>query len=275
MKLKNVRNHQWGRKLSILVLRGLVYIVPSDTLAARFNFILANLCQDDGKVNCAKLAFGRAVALGKAVSERYVVDERSKWVYADYLRKSGFFKLNVLKDFNGALKEITDTVRIVEAVRGRYATKSDDVPNTVYRVLANSYAALGNYYYDTKDIPQAKQCFMTAINFADHAGYYERAITLDGDLGNIYIEQKKWHDARRILIWANEKARRYYHHAAPSSYMRLARLYMLLESPFFDPKQALLYAEAALEWAKKARWPKEVKEAKSLTKEIRSQFDLE
>ncbi len=268
MKLRNIRNHPFGRWASITLLRFLVHLfVLPPRLIAKLNFALANLYQDSGNIRRAERAFAQAVEIAAHISQW---DEGFKLTYVDFLRKQGFFKLNALKDFSGAFKDIDEAVDVLEKELQSLSPKSaimeksawNDHRKAAWRVAANTYAALGNYYYDTGNLSEAEKYFWISMNWATQANYYERLTTLWGDLGNVALRQHNWPEAERRLENANEMARKAYKYAVPSSYIRLSQLYADSESgQRFSLQKALDKAQFGLKAAREAKWPRHTADA--------------
>ncbi|MCL4403797.1 hypothetical protein M1432_00365 [Patescibacteria group bacterium] len=269
-----MRNHRWTRTIVAIVLRAVAVMIPRRTvLAAKVHFVVANLCHDSSNIGLAKRHFDAAVA-----DARFAGDEL---LLADILRKRGFFKLNVLKDLPGSFKDIDESVQIVEKEIHALTPLKEQVDDAtwlerrraIWRVAANAYAALNNYHFDTGDMLLAEMYCERAIFFARQAGYRERVITLMGDIGNVYIRSRSWDKAVRALEETNAMAKKSYHHAVPSSYMRLSAVYSDIDSPYYDPDEALRCARSALSWARRSKWPKETKEAQALVDGLMAKFN--
>ncbi len=100
-------------------------------------------------------------------------------------------------------------------------TAEDEYP----KVKANTYAVLGNIFYELGELEKALYNYNEGLDYAKRAGFNERIITLTGDISNVYIAKKDYEKALELLNKYIKEAKNNYRIALPAYYLRRARIY--------------------------------------------------
>jgi tetratricopeptide (TPR) repeat protein len=97
------------------------------------------------------------------------------------------------------------------------------------RVKANSYAVLGNIFYDSGLLDKALINYNKALNYAEASEFIERIITLVGDIANVHISKKEYQEALELITKYLDEARSSYRIALPQYYLRRAKIYFKIK----------------------------------------------
>lgn len=246
-KIAYLRNVKGAPKLAAKALKKYLGVTPAKMRSARLYLILANLYVDIGETRKAFAAFRLA-----ARKSRNAADEL---MLSDVLRKWGYLYLHTETDLARAKEKIEESVMIINKLLEK------DFAKEVFAVAANCYASLGNYCHASGNKIAAKAAYQKAHDFAERAGFKERAVTILGDLGNIAIEEKQWREAEVLLRDVSKRAKKYYQHALPAALLRLGRLFSDPENPNRDISKATQFFNKSLVVARRSGWRREEADA--------------
>ncbi|MFH1547315.1 MAG: tetratricopeptide repeat protein [bacterium] len=130
-----------------------------------------------------------------------------------------------------------------------------DIENKdLMKVGANIWAAKGNIYFGAKEYSKALDSYNKSIDLAQKCQFKQRISTVKGDIANVYIEQKKYDKARQMLEEMYSFSKDNYKHAVLASLIRLARLYQIEESGFFNISKSEKFLDEALQLSKTEHW---------------------
>jgi tetratricopeptide (TPR) repeat protein len=93
-----------------------------------------------------------------------------------------------------------------------------------YRVKSNIYAVIGNILYEKNIYDDALVNYRKGMIFAKKDNFYQREITLGGDIANVYIAQRKYSKAIQIISKNLKLAKKSYRVSVPQLYLRRAKI---------------------------------------------------
>jgi tetratricopeptide (TPR) repeat protein len=195
------------------------------------------LLHDTGKFQESLRQFEEAVKTAREVNNLFIE--------SDSLRRIGW-GLWVIKNDDKRVKDYLD--RAWNIVEGNLENQD------FQRVGANIWAARGAVHYKAKEHSNALMAYGKAMDLAKESKFYQRVCTVNGDIANVYIDQKKYDEARKKLEEGYEDAKVNYRHSVPSSLIRLVRLYSLDDYEGKDFKKAEKLLEEALKVTQSEKW---------------------
>ncbi len=126
-----------------------------------------------------------------------------------------------------------------------------------YRVKSNIYAVIGNILYEKNIYDDALVNYRKGMIFAKKDNFYQREITLGGDIANVYIAQRKYSKAIQIISKNLKLAKKSYRISVPQLYLRRAKIY--LEQGNLE--KAVKDAEKGIDVSKKEGWFRDLGES--------------
>lgn len=208
---------------------------------------LASLYMDTNRIDDAIFTHQKAIDSAKR--------EGNNLILADSLRRMGWEMWQKDKDPK-AYRLQSESWEI---------TKNHLDDRSFQMVAANIWAALGNFEFDSGNLDIAKGNYDKAMEYAEMCDFKERICTLNGDFGNVYVEMSEYEKAEEYLKNALEYALENYHHAIPSSRLRLAKLYKL-QGKIDEAKKQV---NKALDVSIKEGWKRDEEEVREMLKSFK------
>ena len=165
---------------------------------------------------------------------------------ADILRSLSFVSIYT-EGFDTAFKYAEDALNTVKDKRGK----------KYYRVKSNIYAVIGNILYGEERYEEALTNYKKGMYWAEKDHFYQREITLGGDIANVYIAQKKFSKAIQIISKNLKLAKKSYRISVPQLYLRRAKIYFEER----DIKKAVNDIQECIYISKKEGWFRDLGEA--------------
>lgn len=165
---------------------------------------------------------------------------------ADILRSLSFVSIYT-EGFEKAYEYALGALNILKDKRGK----------KYYRVKSNIYAVIGNILYGEERYEEALTNYKKGMYWAENDHFYQREITLGGDIANVYIAQKKYFKAIAIISKNLKLAKKSYRISVPQLYLRRAKIYFQTG----DVKKAVNDIEKGIDISKKEGWFRDLGEA--------------
>lgn len=148
--------------------------------------------------------------------EALVIVKDDDCIYkADILRSLSFVSIYT-EGLDRAYEYAVDALNTVKQKKGK----------KYYRVKSNIYAVIGNILYEKKIYDDALVNYRKGMIFAKKDNFYQREITLGGDIANVYIAQRKYSKAVQIISENLKSAKKSYRISVPQLYLRRAKIYL-------------------------------------------------
>lgn len=205
---------------------------------------LGALQRDNGSYSNSESTYKKGVSIA--------LKESLKYYELDFYRSLLFLYLQQ-KDRQKSLVIITKCKNILKTVRKDIA--SSEIKNQ--KILANTYAVIGNYYFLNKQYKLSEQNYLIGFSYAKKTQFIERRTTILNDLANVYISQKQFIKAEKVLKKQLQIAKKLYKITVPQVYLRLSRLYVEKN----EYKKAIYYAKKSMFLAEKENWQRDFAES--------------
>lgn len=173
-------------------------------------------------------------------------------IEADALRKLAYVIWKTEKNAKEATKLAEAALEITEERLGE---------KEFQKVGASVWATVGNVKFGSGAIQEASQAYKKGLKLAKASGYKERAVTILGDLGSVYLSQGKFNLAEKSFLKAARSAKTYYRHALPAVLLRLGYIFLSSKSPKRNLSRARSYFKKSIQIAKKEGWKREQADA--------------
>ena len=165
---------------------------------------------------------------------------------ADILRSLAFVSIYT----DGLDKAYEYAMEALDTLEGKKGKK-------YYRVRANIYAVLGNILYGNKRYDDALMNYRKGLYWAGKDNFHEREITLNGDIANVYIAQRRYSKAVNVISKNLKLAEKSYRISVPQLYLRRAKVN--LYSKEFE--KAVKDVQKAVDISEKEGWFRDLGEA--------------
>ncbi len=242
-KADHLRNVEGRLKEAIELLENFLLEVSREEEPAVLNR-LANLYLDIGETDKSIKIFKKAIKFARKME--------NSWIEADALRKLAYVIWKTEKNVKKATRLAEAALKI---------TKEQLEEKEFQKVGASVWATVGNVKFGSGAIEEAFKAYKKGLKLAEESGYKERAVTILGDLGSVYLSQGKFNLAERSFLKAAGAARMYYRHALPAVLLRLGYVFLSSKSPKRNLSRARSYFKKSLQIAKKEGWKREQADA--------------
>jgi tetratricopeptide (TPR) repeat protein len=184
---------------------------------------------------------------------------RSKMHFESAISAADLARIDIVRKYVYLLWKMGDrrqAIRMLErAEKDLSRIRSDGLES--HFVAANIHATWGNFWFDSKYYDKAIAAYRAAMRHAIKAGQHGRRATILGDIGNVYLAQKRHRDAIYALRQALRLAKKYHRHAEPSALLRLGRVYADMK----NYRNAKTHLTLSLRVAKRGNWKREIGDA--------------
>lgn len=177
----------------------------SDKEWVQYLLFKAVLYRDTGDTKSSLNAYNEALSY---------IPEEDIGTKADTLRSMAFLAIHTT-----GLKDAEELA--IQAINLLEKSKGEKYP----RIKANSYAVLGNIFYESGLLDKALFNYKKALEYAEKSEFVERIITLVGDIANVHILKKEYPEALELITRYLDETRSSYRIALPQYYLRRARIY--------------------------------------------------
>ena len=200
---------------------------------------LGNLYRDIGDTKKAKETYEEALKVAR--------NDLNKTEESDILTAMAFLELKT-GDADKALKYAKKAEENIGPKRGiKFA-----------EVRANTFAVLGNIYFEKGDFEEATEKYRFALFVAKNAKNIKREVTIVQDIANLNIVKGDYYEAKRLLQYILKKSKgEEYCLAVPQMYLRLGKAYQGLRK--LD--QAKENFEKALQFAQEKQLVRDIAES--------------